>query len=95
MELLCTVIREGFRVREHKCRKASGNMRSVSEPRDVVEEYIHKEREAGRLLGPFQPSALPEVHVNDHKLKPVSQGTKIIGADLNPNGRATPCRYPH
>ena len=68
VELLCTGIQEsfcvGFNYREHQCRKASRNMRSVREHREVVEEYIHKEREAGRLLGPFQPNAFPEVQVN-------------------------------
>ena len=77
MELLCVGIREGFRVgfnyREHQCRKASKNMRSVREHRDVVEEYIHKEREAGRLLGPFQPNAFPEVQVNPFGVIPKSE----------------------
>ena len=66
----------GFNYREHQCRKASGNMRSVSEHRDVVEEYIHKEREAGRLLGPFQPSAFPAVHVNPFGVIPKSEPGK-------------------
>ena len=68
VELLCMGIREGFRVgfnyREHQCRKASGNVRSVREHRDVVEEYIHRERETGRLPGPLQPNAFPEVRVS-------------------------------
>ena len=80
VELLCTgiweVFRVGFNYREHQCRKASGNMRSVSEHRDVVEEYIHKEREAGRLLGPFQPSAFPAVHVNPFGVIPKSEPGK-------------------
>ena len=66
----------GFNYREHQCWKVSGNMRSVSEHRDVVEEYIHKEREAGRLLGPFQPSAFPEVHVNPFGVIPKSEPGK-------------------
>ena len=51
-------------------------MRSVSEHRNVVEEYIHKEREAGRLLGPFKPSAFPEVHVNPFGVIPKSEPGK-------------------
>ena len=80
VKLLCTGIREGFCVgfsyREHQCQKALGNMRLVSEHRDVIEEYIHKEREAGRLLGPFQPSAFPEVHVNPFGVSPKSEPGK-------------------
>ena len=48
VELLCTGIWDGFCVgfnyREHQCWKALGDMRSVREHRDVVEEYIYKER---------------------------------------------------
>ena len=53
-----------------------GNMKSVSEHREVVEEYIHREREAGRLLGPFQPRAFPEVHVNPFGVIPKSESGK-------------------
>ena len=42
----------------------------------MVEEYIYKEREAGRLLGPFQPSAFPEVHVNPIGIIPKSEPGK-------------------
>jgi len=48
-KFLCTGIREGFHVgfnyREHQCRKASGNMRSVEEHREVVEEHKLHNRE--------------------------------------------------
>ena len=33
---------------------ADGNMKSFADHREVVESYIGREKEAGRLLGPFQ-----------------------------------------
>ena len=88
VELLCVGIREGFRVgfnyREHQCQKASRNMRSVREHRDVVKEYIHKEREAGRLLGSFQPNAFPEVQVNPFGVIPKSElGKWCLTVDMS------------
>ena len=80
VKFLCTGIKEGFRVgfnyREHRCRTASGNMSSVNEHRDVVEEYLHGEREAGRLLGPFRRSLFPEVHVSPFGVIPKSEPGK-------------------
>ena len=79
-KFLCTGIREGFRVgfnyREHQCRKASGNMRSVEEHREVVEEYLYGEKEAGRLLGPFRPSLFPDVHISPFGVIPKSEPGK-------------------
>ena len=38
-----------------------------------MEKYVHKEREAGRLLGPFEPKAFPEVQVNPFGVIPKSE----------------------
>jgi hypothetical protein len=39
-------------------------MKFVTEHCEVMEEYIHKQREVGRLLGTLERSRFPEVHVN-------------------------------
>ena len=49
-------IREGFRIGYNyggtRCLSSSGNMKSVEEHNEVVEEYIQGERVDRRLLGP-------------------------------------------
>ena len=39
-------------------------MKSVGEHREVVEKYLGEERETKRLLGPFERSSFPWVHVS-------------------------------
>ena len=39
-------------------------MRSMQQHPRVVRNYVLKECEAGRLLGPFDPQIFPEVHVS-------------------------------
>ena len=54
---LCDGIRDGFRIGfgycTKVCRSVAGNMKSVKEHRDVVQVDIDGERQAGRVLGPF------------------------------------------
>ena len=61
-------IREGFRIgydyTHHRCKAAKANMRSAGEHPEVVRDYIAKECSLGRLLGPFDPQALPGVHTS-------------------------------
>lgn len=61
-------LKEGFRIgfdyRTHRCRKCKENMRSAKQHPQVVREYIQKECEAGRILGPLDPQLFPEVHVS-------------------------------
>lgn len=68
VDYLITGMREGFRIGfsygTHQCKKCSDNMRSAKQHPQVVRDYILKECEAGRLLGPFDPQAFPEVHVS-------------------------------
>ena len=51
-------------------------MRSVSEHRDVVEKYIGGECAAKRLLGPFDRSRFPHVHVSPFGVIPKSEPGK-------------------
>ena len=51
-------------------------MRSVREHREVVDEYIQREREAGRLLGPFKRQDWPSVHVSPFGVIPKSEPGK-------------------
>ena len=59
MNYLVTGLREGFRIGfdygTHQCRKSGDNMRSAQQHPQVVRNYVLKECEAGRLLGPFDP----------------------------------------
>ena len=52
-EYICNGIRNGFRIgynRDHKCVSATRNMISTIQYPEVVEEYIAKEMEAGRVV---------------------------------------------
>ena len=61
-------ITEGFRVGFHyssgSCTRAKSNMQSALSNPKVVEEYLAREVEKGRVIGPFEPDALPGVHVS-------------------------------
>ena len=65
---LCDGIRDGFRIgfgyRTKVCRSVTGNMRSVEEHRDVLQVYVDGERQAGRVLGPFDRDQFPMVQVS-------------------------------
>ena len=63
----------GFNYSSFKCRKAAGNMKSVNDHKEVIDQYIQEEREAGRLLGPFQRSKMPGVHVSPFGVIPKSE----------------------
>ena len=49
-----------------RCRPARGNMKSALEHGDIVEKYISEEREAKRILGPFQRTNLQVSPLWDH-----------------------------
>ena len=78
--LICSGIRYGFRVgfnyQASSCKSAKGNMLSVTQHRDVVEQYLGEEREAGRLLGPFKRGTLPHVQVSPFGVIPKSEPGK-------------------
>ena len=60
-------IREGFRVGYDyagKRESAKRNMLSAREHPAVVQDYLEDECSKGRVLGPFPPEAVPEVHVS-------------------------------
>ena len=67
---------EGFRVSFHysacSCVRAKSNMRSVLVTPGVVEEYLKKEVGLGRVVGPFNPDALPRAHVSRFGVIPKS-----------------------
>ena len=48
-------------------------MRSVTEHRDVVEKYIGEECAANRLLGQFDRSHFPQVHISRFGVIPKSE----------------------
>ena len=60
-------IREGFRVgfnRSQPLSPAKRNMPSALQHPEVVEAYLGEERDAGRILGPFQPGEISDLHIN-------------------------------
>ena len=61
-------IKEGFRVGYNgspaNCKKAPKNMRSAKEQRMVIDAYLANECAEGRILGPFDERALPQLHVS-------------------------------
>lgn len=55
----------GFNYSSFKCRKAAGNMKSVNDHKEVIDQYIQGEREAGRLLG-HSREARCQVYMSAH-----------------------------
>ena len=68
VDYLITGLREGFRIgfnyKNRHCKKCKENMRSAKLQPQVVAEYIQKECEAGRILGPLDPQLFPEVQIS-------------------------------
>ena len=60
-------VREGFRIGFNytsRRESASRNMRSTVEHPEAVYRYLEDECSKGRVLGPFPPSSVPQVHVS-------------------------------
>jgi len=59
---------EGFHIgfdRTCPLKSAKGNMVSACDHAEVAEKYLKGEREAGRVLGRFDPNELtPEAHIS-------------------------------
>ena len=79
-DYVCEGIRWGFRIGFDyglcQCTRALRNMKSVSEHKEVVEEYIRGEVEAGRVMGPFSREAFPGVQVSPFGVIPKSEPGK-------------------
>ena len=56
--------RVGFRYSSCRCNRAKANMRSAVLNTKVVEEYLAREVERGRVVGPFELDTLPGAHVS-------------------------------
>ena len=80
VDYLISGLREGFRIgfdyNNHHCKKCKENMRSAKQQPQIVAEYIRKECEAGRLLGPLDPQLFPEVQVSRFGVIPKSDPGK-------------------
>ena len=60
-------LRYGFRVGfdyHHRCQPSRRNMASALEQPQVIRDYLAVECSEGRVLGPLDPLALPQVHVS-------------------------------
>ena len=76
-EYIVRGIRDGFRIgfdyAHGGCRSTKENMHSTLEHADMVRDYLAKECLLGRVLGPFDPASLPEVHVSRFGVIPKGQ----------------------
>eukprot|EP00731_Ephydatia_muelleri_P038276 Em0703g1a len=64
---ICSGIQFGFRigfVRSCSLKSASANMFSSFQHPDIIQEYISKELDLGRMLGPLDPTCYTTVHIN-------------------------------
>lgn len=68
VEYLVRGMREGFRIGyqygKRKCVGAKANMKSAEENDQVVDEYVAKEVQLGRVVGPLEEAQHPAVHIN-------------------------------
>ena len=62
--------RLGFRHAGSEPVSASSNMQSASQKPEVIDSYLKKEVELGRVVGPLEGSEFPEVHVSRFGLVP-------------------------
>ena len=92
---LLSGIQEGFRIgyerREHVLGSARKNMKTAMENPQVIKEYLDVERKRGVLLGPFERSEMPEVHLSRFGVIPKSNqpGKWRLIVDLShPEGRS-------
>ena len=53
--------RIGFKYQYHTCESDHKNMVSARQNAQVVKEYLVKEQEAGRVVGPIYLAVLPNV----------------------------------
>ena len=87
-------IREGFRIgfkESGSVSLARRNMHSALENSEVVSAYLAEEKRRGVLLGPFERSGVPEVHLNRFGVIPKSSqpGKWRLIVDLShPEGRS-------
>ena len=66
-------LEKGFRVgfqQEHRHRSSTHNLLSCMEHPGTVLTYVNKECSLGRLLGPFPPSAVPNLHISSFGVIP-------------------------
>ena len=72
-------IREGFRIgfqRKHALQSSKKNMPSAELHPRVIEEYLAKEKERGRLIGPIRShQALASLHINRFGVIPKGHNT--------------------
>ena len=61
-------MREGFRIGFRygvcTCTSATSNMQSAQKNSKVVDDYLHKEVALGRVLGPWESSVVPNLHIS-------------------------------
>ena len=83
--------RIGFNPHTSSLKSATRNMQSALINPKVVEEYLAKERQAGRVIGPFPPSLTPAIHVSRFGVIPKSNQPnkwRLIIDLSHPKGRS-------
>ena len=65
-------IREGFRIGFKKSGSVSSARRNVHSALENSSAYLAEEKRSGVLLGPFERSGVPEVHLNRFGVIPKS-----------------------
>ena len=72
-------IREGFRIgydRSNRCTPSKRNLGSARDDPLVVEQYLLKELELGRILGPFNPHSFGNIQISPFQVIPKNQPGK-------------------
>ena len=75
---ICSGLRVGFRVgfvRSRPLKSANANMFSSFEHPDIIQEYVSKQLELGRMLGPLDPMCHSTVHINRFGVVPKGHAT--------------------
>ncbi len=81
-------IRLGFRIgfgyQSHRCRPFLRNMRRTNVKASIVEEYLGKELELGRVIGPLKPSEFQHVQITPLRGNSQTESTWQVEVDCEP-----------
>lgn len=96
--------RIGFNYQKHACKGAKTNMKSALSQCEVVDKYLAKEVELGRVIGPLSPASFPEATISRFGVIPkgrqVGKWRLIVdlshpkGASVNDGIEAELCHVP-
>ena len=60
----------GYNYKEFTCKSAQKNLFGALSHPEIVDQYLETEISLGRVIGPFPPKGVPDVHLNRFEVIP-------------------------